>query len=84
MSIEETSAGAYIGTARLRRLERGEATLEYLETSRLAKALDLCPNCFRQLFEAATDREALAARHGLEPTSERLPEAASPSSSNPR
>jgi len=58
VSIEEASADAEIPVSRLRRLERGAASLEYLEGIRLAKALDLCPNCFRRLFEAAADREA--------------------------
>lgn len=57
MSVEEASAGAGMAVSRLRRLERGGAALEYLEGIRLAKALDLCPNCFRRLFEAAADRE---------------------------
>lgn len=63
LSIEAASADAEIAPARLRRLERGMAILEYLEGIRLAKAMDLCPNCFRRLFEAATEREALATRH---------------------
>lgn len=58
--LDELAAGAGIAPARLRRLERGWAELEYLEGIRLAKALDLCPNCFRRLLEAAAERDAVA------------------------
>jgi transcriptional regulator with XRE-family HTH domain len=69
-TIEETCADADIGPVRLRRLERGTADLEYLEGIQLAKALDLCPNCFRRLFEAASEREALAADEARESADE--------------
>jgi len=60
MTIEETCDGADIALARLRRLERGHGVLEYLEGIRLAKSLDLCPNCFRRLLEAAAERDLLS------------------------
>lgn len=60
LGIEEASARADIPVARMRRLERGAGDLGYLEGIRLSKALDLCPNCFRRLFEAAAEREVLA------------------------
>ncbi len=59
-AIEDAAADADMSPARLRRLERGSAQLEYLEGIRLAKALDLCPNCFRRVLEAAADRDAAA------------------------
>lgn len=76
MPAEEVCSGADIPLARLRRLERGTAALEYLEGIRLAKSLDLCPNCFRRLFEAATDREGREAAVGAEPAADPPPEAA--------
>ncbi|HEY3334660.1 MAG TPA: helix-turn-helix transcriptional regulator [Candidatus Limnocylindrales bacterium] len=42
--------------ARIRALENGRATLEYLEGLRLAKGCLLCPQCFRREVEAALDR----------------------------
>lgn len=58
MTVEAASAGADMPPARLRGLERGDGVLEYLEGIRLAKSLDLCPNCFRRLLEAAAERDA--------------------------
>lgn len=57
-AIEDAAADADMSPLRLRRLEHGTAQLEYLEGIRLAKALDLCPNCFRRVLEAAADRDA--------------------------
>jgi len=59
--IGELGAAAGISPLRLRGLARGTAELEYLEGIRLAKALDLCPNCFRLLLEAAAERDSLNA-----------------------
>ena len=42
--------------ARIRALETGRATLEYLQALRLAKGYLLCPQCFRREVEAALDR----------------------------
>ncbi len=61
LTIEDAAGGADMPAARLRRLERGTSTLGYLEGIRLAKALDLCPNCFRRFLEAAAERDELAA-----------------------
>lgn len=61
MAVRDVAAGAGIAPARLTRIERGTADLGYLEGGRLAKSLDLCPNCFRRCLEAAAERDLLAA-----------------------
>lgn len=61
ITAQEACSGADMPLVRLRRLERGAASLEYLEGIRLAKSLDLCPNCFRRLFEAASERDQVVA-----------------------
>ena len=44
---------------RVRDLELGRADLGYLEGLRLAKAVGICPNCFRRQFEAADARDGI-------------------------
>lgn len=66
MSVEEAGVGAGITPARMRRLERGTTDLLFLEGIRLAKVLDLCPNCFRRHFEDAVERDLRAAEENVE------------------
>lgn len=57
MSREQAAIALECGPRRIRDLETGGASLEYLEGLRLAKAYLLCPQCFRRQFESAIDRE---------------------------
>ena len=59
LTREQAAVSAECLPRRIRELETGRGTLEYLEGLRLAKAYLLCPQCFRRQFEAALDREPI-------------------------
>lgn len=60
LSREQAAILGDCSVARIRALENGRATLEYLEGLRLAKGYLLCPQCFRREVEAAIDRGSVA------------------------
>src|SRR4051812_21559422 len=62
LTREQAASAADCLPARIRDLESGRASLEYLEAMRLTKAYLLCPTCFRRLFDCALDREATSAQ----------------------
>jgi hypothetical protein len=60
VSVEDAAIAAAVLPARVRRLERGQETLSYVEGLRLAKKYAICPNCFRRHVETALDRDGIA------------------------
>ncbi|HLX33818.1 MAG TPA: helix-turn-helix transcriptional regulator [Candidatus Limnocylindrales bacterium] len=56
LSIDDAAVAMEATPGRIRALERGEATLEYLDGLALAKAYLLCPTCFAKHFRAAMAR----------------------------
>jgi DNA-binding XRE family transcriptional regulator len=59
INLEDAAIAAEVTTLRLRQLEAGAASLEYLEGIRLAKSYLLCPTCFKRHFEGALERAAI-------------------------
>jgi hypothetical protein len=59
LSVDDAAISSDLPILRVRALEAGAAELSYLEGLVLAKAYQLCPNCFAKHFRAAALRDAL-------------------------